>query len=111
MQNDAANQNTNPVPPYYNPHNTPQDLSQNYHPHMTEHFEDEDPQTILKKKYPIKTIASGLVVFVLVLAVPVTVYLARRPTSPFLEAGTPTPAATFPPTPTVIPTPSPSFLR
>jgi hypothetical protein len=87
------------APDYYNPRSVVTEDSST-HPILAHEPVPEDPQEVLRKKYPIKTIVAGVVIFVVLLAIPVTVYLSQRPTRIFLEAETPTPTPTESPTPT-----------
>jgi len=91
------------APDYYNPHNITQEIGQNSNPLLALEPLPQNPQEMLKKKYPIKIIAGFAVLLIMVLATGIGVYLSQRPTRVFIEA-TATPTATPTPTPTPTPT-------
>lgn len=108
MNNSYRNSQTKTsiVPDYYNPHNVTQETDSKTGTFLAYEPTEEDPKDVLKRKYPIKTIAGIAILIVTVLAIPVGVYLNQKPTNIFIDADTPTPMPTLSPTPTPSPTPT-----
>lgn len=100
MDNSNTPSQNNQTPSYYNPSGIVRETPTNSTPLLNVEPQEEDPKTQMRKKYPIKTIAGIMVLLVMVLAIPVSVYLTQQPTNVFIEATatpspTPTPTATF----------------
>lgn len=104
MDNSNNSSQNNQTPSYYNPTGIVRDSPTNSTPLLNIEPPEDDPKALMQRKYPIKTIAGIMVLLVMVLAIPVSVFLTQRPTNVFIEADTPSPVATFPPTPTPTPT-------
>lgn len=95
---------TSKAPSYYNPTAVARDSIDTNTPLVNIEPPEENPRFEMQRRYPLKTIAGIMVLALMVLAVPATVLITQQQTNLLLEANTPAPVLTFPPTPSPSPT-------
>lgn len=95
---------TSKTPSYFNPTAVTRESIDTNTPLVNIEPPEQNPLEEMRRKYPIKNIAGIMVLALMVLAVPTTVFITQQQTNLLLEANTPAPMLTFPPTPSPSPT-------